>query len=228
MRVYCERSTKWALKFMRFTTPVGILDDNIDARKSIYDKFVAYSVLARRCMTCNAPVILIHMIQYQYIDDLKQLSVVARQCIAVTCFERYCRFQGLSHPAIDQFIDHEWQITSIHSPNDFGVWEQAFQDMPITAQGDPYPESLVAILPLTLRKEFDNLILHVFETSATTWYGHDPEGTVTHLVEVLKIIDAYNIALPNLEMFRKPLAHLHGGWGMPLSEAEARQWREAA
>ena len=168
------------------------------------------------------------MIQNQCVEDLKQLSVVARQCLAVICFERYCRFHGLSHPAIDQFIEHEWRIVSIHSPSEFNVWEQAFQEMPITGQGDPYPESLVAAIPLTLRKEFDNLILHVFETSATTWYGHDPEGTVKHLVEVLRIIDSYGIALPNLEMFRQPLAHIRDGWGAPLSETEAKRWKEAA
>ncbi len=168
------------------------------------------------------------MIQNWYIEELNHLSIVARQCIAVICFERYCKFHRLSHPAIDQFIEHEWQITSIHSPNDFNDWEQAFQDMPIIRQGDPSPESLVAVIAPALQKEFENLILHVFETSATTWYGHDPKGTVEHLVEVLKAIDSYGIALPNLEIFRQPLAHLHDGWGMPLTETEAKQWRESA
>ena len=168
------------------------------------------------------------MIQPQYVEDLKSLCVVARQCIAVTCFERYCRFHGLAHPAIDQFIEHEWRIASLHDPSEFVAWEQAFQDMPITGQGDPSPESLVAVIPFALRREFDTLILHVFETSGTTWYGQDLEGTLEHLVEVLKIIDSYHIALPDLEIFREHPGHIHAGWGRPLSDTEVKRWREAA
>src|SRR6266446_1417757 len=102
------------------------------------------------------------------IDDL---SVVARQCTAALCLERYCVFHNLKHPDIVAVIDHIWGIGAIENPDQFVEWEQGFQGLKAAGWGDPVPNDLLEIIPPTIRKEYQELANYVIETSATTWYG---------------------------------------------------------
>lgn len=75
------------------------------------------------------------------------LSVVARQCIAAVCFERYCVIHNLKHPDIRAFIDHIWGIGAIQNPEQFEAWELGFQGLKASGWGDPLPDDLLEIIP---------------------------------------------------------------------------------
>lgn len=59
-------------------------------------------------------------------DPIDALSVVSRQCIAVTCLERFCALHRISHPALSEFVDHVWKVTQVE-PASFPAWEMAFR-----------------------------------------------------------------------------------------------------
>ena len=166
------------------------------------------------------------MVTAAYISRLENSSVIGRQCMAVTCLERYCRHHGLHHPDVSAFIDHVWKVAQVTSDT-FVSWETGFAQLTITGQGDPYSESLLAAIPSHLRAEFDRLTQHVFETSATTWYGDALEDTRLQLIEVLRVVAAYGIALPEPERYLNAPISQYGGWGPALTDDQLRTWRRA-
>lgn len=164
------------------------------------------------------------MIIHKLSNDIEQISVVGRQCVAAICFERFCKKYRILHPAIDLFIDHIWKVTQVN-PENFVDWEQGFQTMPITGQGEPYPTDLVEAVPKILWNDFDELTQFVFETSATTWYGSDLEGTKTFLLKAIAIAIRHEIELPDLSFYvNSPIVH-HGNWGQPLTNEQVEEWR---
>ena len=53
-----------------------------------------------------------------------------------------------------------------------------------------------------IRKEYLELANYVIETSATTWYASDMEGTREYLLRVIRVVTKYGIELPNFDLFR--------------------------
>jgi len=158
--------------------------------------------------------------------DIKELSIVARQCIAAACLDRYCHFHGLNVPEIDALIDHIWKITNIRSPDDFVAWERGFGDLAITGLGDPIPPSVLAAIPAALHSEFDQLVQDTVETSATTWYGSDPDDdSLAYLLNVVRTLNSYGIPLPDIRKFRSSDPTKHGGWGTNPTADQAQVWR---
>ncbi len=147
--------------------------------------------------------------------------------MAVICLERFCQKHGLVHPAITQFIDQIWKVTQV-DPDTFSDWERGFSLMPITGQGDPYPADLIQAIPEHLAKEFDQFTQFVFETSATTWYGSDIEGTKKYLLKVLKIASKHGIPIPDLTYYKNPPIEQRGHWGAKLTDEQLQRWRDSA
>ena len=160
-------------------------------------------------------------------EKIDRLSVVGRQCVAVICLERFCRKYRLTHPAITKFIEHVWKVTQV-DPETFGEWAEGFSLMPITGQGDPYPKDLVETIPKELLNEFDRLTQFVFETSATTWYCSDIEGTKNYLLKVLDVASDHNIPIPDLGCYMNPPIEHHGCWGTALTNEQLQHWRNTA
>ena len=166
------------------------------------------------------------MQQRDQAEKIDSLSVIGRQCVAVICLERFCRKYRLAHPAITKFIDHVWKVTQV-SRETFEEWEECFGLMPITGQGDPFPRDLVEAIPTELLNEFDRLTQLVFETSATTWYCSDIEGTKDYLHKVLEVASAHDIPIPDLGFYtNSPIEH--DGWGAALTDEQLQQWRNTA
>ena len=159
-------------------------------------------------------------------ENIDRLSVVGRQCVAVICLERFCRKYRLAHPAITKFIDHVWKITQVDRQT-FEDWEQGFGSMPITGQGDPLPNDLVEAIPVELLKEFDRLTQLVFETSGSTWYCSNIQGTKDCLLEVLELASEHNVPIPDLSFYMNPPIQ-HDGWGATLTDEQLQQWRNTA
>jgi len=159
-------------------------------------------------------------------EKIDRLSVIGRQCVAVICLERFCRKYRLAHPAITKFIDHVWKVTQV-GPETFEEWAQDFGSIPITGQGDPLPKDLVEVIPIELLNELDQLTQFVFETTATTWYCSDIEGTKNYLRKVLDVASAHDVPIPDLGFYMNPPIE-HDGWGAPLTDEQLQQWRNTA
>jgi hypothetical protein len=159
-------------------------------------------------------------------EKVDRLSVIGRQCVAVICLERFCRKYRLEHPAITKFIDHVWKVTQV-GPETFEEWTYGFGLIPITGQGDPLPADLVEAIPRELLNEFDRLTQCVFETSATTWFCSDTEGTKKELLKVLDVASEHDIPIPDLGFYMNPPIE-HDGWGAMLTDEQLQQWRNTA
>ena len=158
--------------------------------------------------------------------ELKQLSIVARQCVAAVCLERYCRHHRLDIPQVNALLAHIWGITTIKNPDEFVAWERGFGDLAITGLGDPIPLEVLETIPTSLHSEFDQLVCNTVETSAITWYGSDPEDrSLEYLLSVIRTLNSYRIALPDFSKFRSSDPTWHGGWGTKPTADQAHEWR---
>lgn len=157
--------------------------------------------------------------------EIDELSVVARQCIAAICFERYCKFHNIQSPDISEFIEHVWRVGKIENPEQFVEWERGFQELRASGWGEPLSEDVLKAIPPALHEEYRDLAEYLIETSATTWYGSDMKGTREYLLKVIRIVSAYGIALPDFSLFKSSSRELHGGWGNNPSPDELNTWR---
>ena len=104
--------------------------------------------------------------------SIDTLSVIARQCIAVTCLQRFCRRFDIHHPALSAFAGHVWKLAQA-GPGDFAAWERGFASLAVTGMGDPWPEDVRMAIPGHLSGALEELVQHVLETSACSWHGDD-------------------------------------------------------
>lgn len=155
------------------------------------------------------------------IDDL---SVVARQCIAVTCLQRFCRRYQVRHPALTQFIDHVWKVGQADGAS-FVAWDVGFGALPISGLGDEWPAEILAALPADLRDTLVELVEQVLETSASTWYGGDLPATKRHLENVLGICRQHGVVKPDLRQYLQEHREWRGSWGPIMTDEEIRAWR---
>ena len=165
------------------------------------------------------------MLQQSLSNKIDELSVVARQCVAAVCFERYCEFHKLKSPDIDAFIQHIWDITKLEKPEMFVDWEQGFQQLKAVDWGATLTKDFLNQIPTSIRNEYIELTNNVIETSAATWYGSDLNGTKENLMKVIDTVSKYGIALPDLNKFRNSSPQIMGGWGNNPSPDEVYEWR---
>lgn len=152
------------------------------------------------------------------------LSVIARQCIAATCLQRFCRRHDIHHPDLSTFIEHVWKVAQVRH-EDFAAWERGFASLAITGMGDPWPDEVRQAIPGQLLATLVELVQHVLETSACTWYGDDLPASRRQLDAVLRICGQHDVAVPALDGYLQHDAPLRDGWGPPLTEEELSAWK---
>ena len=156
--------------------------------------------------------------------SIAALSVTARQCLAVTCLQRFCQRFDIHHPALSAFTVHVWKVAQL-GPGDFSAWERGFASLPVTGMGDPWPDDLRLALPGHLLGVLQQLVQHVLETSACTWHGDDLPASLRQLEAVFAICVLHDVAVPQLAHYAQPDAALRGGWGPVLTDEEVRAWQ---
>lgn len=164
------------------------------------------------------------MFQSRLSKKIDELSVIARQCVAAVCFERYCEFHRLENPDISAFIDHIWLVGKL-DPDHFEEWERGFQMLRASGWGEDLPEDVLKTIPLPIRQEYIKLAGYVIETSAATWYGSDLKGTKKYLLKVIHIVSTYGIKIPDLDLFKVASPQIVSEWGNNPSAEELHAWR---
>ena len=156
--------------------------------------------------------------------SIDTLSVIARQCMALTCLQRFCRRHAVQHPALSAFAGHVWELPQV-GPGDFAAWERGFAALAVTGLGDPWPEDVRAAVPGHLLGALEALVGHVLETSACTWHGDDLAASRRQLEAVFDICVRHAVAVPQREHYVQHDAALRGGWGPALTDEEVRAWQ---
>lgn len=156
--------------------------------------------------------------------SIDTLSVIARQCLAVTCLQRFCRRLDMDHPALSAFTAHVWKAAQL-GPGDFAAWERGFASLAVTGMGDPWPDEVRMAMPGHLLGTLEALVQHVLETSACTWHGDDLAASRRQLQAVFDICARHDVAVPQLEHYVQHDAALRGGWGPALTDEEVRAWQ---
>ena len=156
--------------------------------------------------------------------SIDTLSVIARQCIALTCLQRFCQQHALDHPALSAFTEHVWKVAQL-APGDFAAWERGFASLAVNGMGDPWPDDIRMAIPGHLLGTLEELVQHVLETSACSWYGDDLAASRRQLEAVLAICARHDVAVPQLAHYAQHDAALRGGWGPVLTDEEVRAWQ---
>ena len=120
------------------------------------------------------------------LKELMEFSINERQCIAIVCFERYCKHHKIKHPEINKFIEHIWEISEIN--DNFFDWTNEFTNISINGQGDPFPETLIEVIPEKIFNEFNGLCVNVYETSASCWFGAESDESGKMILNILIVI----------------------------------------
>ena len=156
--------------------------------------------------------------------SIDALSVIARQCMAVTCLQRFCQRFDIQHPALSAFTVHVWKVAQV-GPGDFAAWERGFASLAVTGMGDPWPDEVRMAMPGHLLGALEQFVQHVLETSACTWHGDDLAASRRQLEAVFAICIRLDVAVPQLEHYVQHDAALRSGWGPVLTDAEVRAWQ---
>lgn len=159
--------------------------------------------------------------------SIDALPVIARQCLAVACLQRFCMRHAMHHPALTAFIDHVWKVAQLQA-GEFAAWERGFAALPISGMGDPWPDDIRLAIPETMLDDLMALVQHVMETSASTWHGDDLAASRRQLEAVLRICGRHGVAVPELGPHAQHAARPGKGWGSALTDAEVRAWKGLA
>lgn len=80
-------------------------------------------------------------------------------------------------------------------------------------------------IPGHLSGALEELVQHVLETSACSWYGDDLAASRRQLEAVFAICVRHAVTVPQLEHYVQHDAALHGGWGPVLTDGQVRAWQ---
>lgn len=157
------------------------------------------------------------------LKQVSELSINERQCVAIVCFERYCRKHLISHPDISAFVEHVWKVAQIK--DNFCEWSDKFVELAITGQGDPYPDDLRKAIPPELISEFNLFTQYVYEIGAVCWYGSESDKSNKMLLKIFEILDKHSISFPDLCLYRDDSEKSNDGWTPAISDDKLNMWR---
>ncbi|MCX7290255.1 hypothetical protein [Janthinobacterium sp.] len=114
------------------------------------------------------------------------------------------------------------------SPITSGKWRSSGPAiLPPGSKASPasWPEDACQAVPGHLLGTLTQLVQHVLETSASTWYGDDLPASRRQLEAVLRICGQHGVIVPELEQYGQHDASLRAGWGPALTDAELITWK---
>lgn len=178
----------------------------------IGDAGATYSV-ARELLSWRSPAL--------YSD----LSVRARQAVALVTFARWRDAVGLRAVELVTLEDHLWQWMTVDGPEAFKGW---YESHPLTALGSdqPFPDPVrdqVAALGLDEREVQDAVRALVDITYGGLFGGIESRWSLTELQTVGDFTARHGVPLAPAASFLDSL-WIDGDWGRPAGDVVAR-WR---
>ncbi|MFT3883221.1 MAG: hypothetical protein QM703_26660 [Gemmatales bacterium] len=167
---------------------------------------------------------------------LRQLSLTARQAVALLCLKRYCEKFGLHHQAIEAYFDDLWEYPLVDQ-NRWSEWhnhhpelvETATQfDMGYELEEINWPDGFVEFLQKYGQKpeQFLLLIGSITEIVFGSFYSAvDEKGSWEQLCQTLKITETAGIVTPPPSAFIASLFVDNDGWGNRITKDQRDAWR---
>ncbi|MGE8415328.1 MAG: hypothetical protein ACN6QY_23490 [Pseudomonas sp.] len=128
-------------------------------------------------------------------------SLPALQHKAADCLDAYCQAQGITHPCIDELLEH---LRSMARYPNLALWEQAGAGLALNGRGDDMPATLRAMLNPELAERFHTLVCNVVEVGLADMYGQDSTLPQHFLAQVEAMLERANVELPKHRNNSKP------------------------
>ncbi len=120
-------------------------------------------------------------------------SLPALQHKAADCLDAYCQAQGITHPCIDELLEH---LRSMARYPNLALWERAGAGLVLNGRGDDMPESLCAMLNTQQTEQLQALTCNVVEVGLADMYGQDSTLPQHFLAQVEAMLERANVELP--------------------------------
>lgn len=135
------------------------------------------------------------------IVDLNDLSTRALQFIGGGLFSQYCAAIGVHHPAVDELIAY---VDSIAQSPDLYNWGENLGLLDVHGLGDLPPPEIAAELPYEIGGEFHRAVESLVEIYMADHMGAVTQNPQRFTRELLDIVSAHGVSLPELSVFVQP------------------------
>jgi hypothetical protein len=156
--------------------------------------------------------------------NMNGLSNRKLQAIAALCLAQFCTVHRISHPSIDQLLEHLFKMLAI---DNLATWDRESRKLELRGLGDPLPASLAAILPPHLANSFDRLHQFAVEVGMVDMYAGATDLPFRCFNQVVNILEQTGVPLPDVDDLFKADANdrKYEGFGEAVSAADfERVW----
>jgi hypothetical protein len=161
-----------------------------------------------------------------YLEKCKELSLTAREAIALHCFEKYCEKRQLKCRLIDEAIEYLWRWPLIDGPDEFDPWESNKTALINYGFGKSIPTELGKVLKdrEVDEEEFKRILKALIGILwANFWGASDDEFSLNLLKTVIELTSLEK--LPKIDIYQvSKFCDMHG-WGNKISRNDYERWR---
>lgn len=161
-----------------------------------------------------------------------ELSLIARLCLALCCFERYCEARGLACESVRGFVEYMWEWPlRMGAPDVFSDWEGRATELVETGLGGPPPADVAARLqekgidPIEFRQLVESTVEIIW---GSFFAAGDNEGSLAYLSRVVSICQRRGLAIPPVSAFAESRFTDRNGWGTRTTPDQRDRWRRLA
>ena len=164
----------------------------------------------------------------QDLTGASELSLIARLCLALCCFERYCRATELQCKSIRDFVEYMWEWPLMATPENFSDWEDKATGLVRMGRGGPPPADVAAVLQQKRIDpvEFRELVESTVEIIWGSFYAaSDNRGSLEFLARVVSICKRRGVQIPPVIEFAESRFADDNGWGVRATPDQRDRWR---
>ncbi|WP_152565209.1 hypothetical protein [Methylobacter sp. BBA5.1] len=147
-----------------------------------------------------------------------KFNIRQMQAYAALCLWQFCACLGIRHSSINELVLHLLKMLSAQNLLD---WERRGSTLDITGRGDPLPEYVSEIVPITNLDSFNALVESCVEVGIVDMYGASTDQPSKFLKNCIEILRRANVEPPYPELLSK-YGRGSGPWGDAIEENELR------
>ncbi len=161
-----------------------------------------------------------------YLEKCKELSLTAREAIALHCFEKYCEKKQLKCSLIDEAIEYLWKWPLIDGPDEFEPWESNKPALINYGLGAPIPTDVEKVLKIheVDEKEFKRIVQSLITILwGSFWGASEDELSLNSLKTIIELTSIEKI--PKIKTYQVSKFGDMNGWGNKISKDDYELWR---
>ena len=161
-----------------------------------------------------------------YLEKCKELSLTAREAIALHCFEKYCEKKQLKCSLIDEAIEYLWKWPLIDGPDEFEPWESNKPALINYGLGAPIPTDVEKVLKIDEvdEKEFKRIVQSLITILwGSFWGASEDELSLNSLKTIIELTSLEKS--PKIKTYQVSKFGDMNGWGNKISKDDYELWR---